>query len=180
VSLNTLMQDLSNAGFQAVLMPIPLPTVACYFQKGGWQYREQFFQQLDTVMDAIEATNGQAKNVAGGISFGGLHAMMAFASVGRFEAWFARVPVTYIDQPSEFPSVGDVPRFNSFWAIPAFIKSIGWISYGTLDTRVNWQLTAKLAAQFSPSVTVRAYAGQDHSTNLQNIADIFSFRSSLP
>ena len=113
-------------------------------------------------MNAIESVNGVATyNLVGGISFGGLHSMIAAASVPRFNAWFAHVPVTRIALLTEFPSVGDVGRMNPFFDAPALSDTNGWISWGTADTRTSWQYTKLLSRSFGAGVSPVEYAGQD-------------------
>ena len=174
-----LAQAVSAAGSEAIVLPVPVP-VACFFSSGGWQYRDGFVSAINSMMNAVESSRGAAaKSIAGGISYGGLHSMMAAASNGRFAAWFSHLPVTRIDALAEFPLVGDVPRFNPFFDSDSLAQSVGWISWGTADTRVNGALTKSLAQQFSGSVSKVEYVGQDHSTNPGNIADMVGWISTL-
>jgi hypothetical protein len=98
--------------------------------------------------------------------------MMAMASTGRFGFWFAHLPVTRIDALAEFPSVGDVKRFNPFFDVPSLANTTGFVTWGTADTRVNGALTKTLSQSFGAGVTKIEYVGQDHSTNAQNVTDM--------
>ena len=176
--------DLVNAfraaGHQVVLLPLPAPQ-ACMFVNGGFQYRENFVASLNVMMNAVESVNGPAGlNIIGGISFGGLHSMMGAVATGRFAAWFAHVPVTRIDALSEFPSVGDVRAFNPQYELSPLKMTTGLVTWGTADTRVNGLLTKAIADQLPPSVSRIEYAGQDHSTTAQNVADIAAWVNALP
>jgi hypothetical protein len=167
-----LVNALRSAGDEVALLPLPVP-MTCFFPNGGWQYREQFAVALNLMMNAIESAHGPAaKNIVGGVSYGGLHSMMAIVTTGRFLGWFAHVPVTRIDALSEFPGVGDVKRFNPFFDIPSLTSTTGFISWGTADTRVNGALTKTLSQSLGAGVTKIEYVGQDHSTNAQNVVDM--------
>ena len=174
----TLANSLRAAGDSLVLLNLPVAQ-ACAFVNGGWQYREQFNAQLNAVMDAVEAAHGTApKNVIGGISYGGLHAMMAIVLNGRFMAWWVHLPVVRVDAlgPTgnpELANVGNIVKFNPQYEVAGLSLKKGLIGYGTADTRVKWQLTRDLAAQLpQPLITVRAYPGLDHTTNAAGAADI--------
>jgi hypothetical protein len=98
--------------------------------------------------------------------------MVGMASVGRFNAWFANVPITRMDALSEFPSVGDVKQFNPYFDIPSLKDTTGLITWGTADTRVNGVLTKTLSESLGDGVTKIKYVGQDHTTTSQNVTDI--------
>ncbi len=165
--------SLRASGDEVVLASEAEPQAnTCYFSDGGLQYRERFNQSINTLMNTIEATHGQSKNIIGGISYGGLHAMMGGVINGRFAAWFAHLPVTRIDALTEFAGVGNVPQFNPQYEIKALLVKPAYISWGTADTRVNWTLTKAIADQLPSIVTKQEYAGQGHTTTTQNVTDM--------
>lgn len=177
-SYSVLMAYFKSAGHQVVLIGIPVPQ-QCFFSTGGWQYREQFVSQLNAIMNAVEAQHGPAvKNIAGGISFGGLHSMIAQANSGRIQAWWASLPVTRIDQLTEMASVGNVQRFNPFYDIPSLAGTTGLITWGTADSRTNYVLTKQLAGDMGSKVTKIEYPGQDHSTTPNQETDIINWIAS--
>lgn len=175
-----LLNGLLAAGDEAVLFTGVPDGVSCFFTNGGWQYRTQFIAMLNAVKQSVEAVHGTAtKNLVGGISYGGLHAMMSAATTGWFKAWFAHVPVTYINALTEYSSVGNVPQFNPFYDVSALKNTTGWISWGTADTRTNYLLTQQLAWRMGSSVTKMGYTGETHDTTEQNVTDILSWASTL-
>ena len=176
-TLAPFIAGLRAAGHSVVLASLPTAQ-ACFFDNGGWQYRELFNTHLNAIMDATEGTYGSAEeNVAGGISFGGLHAMLAASSNGRISAWWALKPVTRIDALTELPSVGDVKRFNPQFLAPELSMKPGWIGWDAGDTRVNGPLTAALATQL-PAET-ETYTGTAHGTTTAMCNDILAWVNAL-
>lgn len=168
-----LVANLRSAGDSVVFASESEPQVQlCKFANGGEQYRTQFNDAINTLMNTVESIYGNAnKNIIGGISYGGLHALMGVVINGRFSAWFVHVPVTRLDALTEFAGVGDVRWFNPQYEIKALSAKAGFITWGTLDTRVNGNLTADIANQLPNAVTKISYV-QDHSTNMQNVTDM--------
>lgn len=174
-----LVDSFRAAGDAVVLANLPAPQ-SCMFVNGGFQYRDKFIASINTIMNAVEAAHGPAGlNIAGGISFGGLHSMMASVISGRFAAWFAHLPVTRIDALQEFPSVGDVKAFNPQQEVSALKMTSGLVTWGTLDTRVNGTLIKAIADQLPDRVSKIEYV-QGHETKTQNVADIAAWVNSLP
>lgn len=174
--LSDLVSGLRLAGDEVVLASEAEPQVnLCAYTNGGWQMREMFNASLNTLLDTIEAAHGPATNIIGGISFGGLHAMMGSASNGRFSAWFAHVPVTRLDALTEFAGVGEVARFNPFHDVGALALKTGYISWGTADTRVDWTLTKALADLLPSTVTKKEWTGQAHTTTSANVTDMLNW-----
>jgi hypothetical protein len=161
-----------------VVLPVLPDGQTCFFTNGGWQYREQFVAALNAIKASVETSHGPATNIVGGISYGGLHAMMAAASTGHFAGWFAHLPVTRVDALTELSGAGDAKRFNPFFDVASLKDTNGFITWGTADTRVNYLLTISLASQMG-TVTQQPYPGQDHSTNAQNVSDMRAFVAGL-
>jgi hypothetical protein len=173
-----LVNGLKADGHEVVLPVLP-DGQTCFFANGGWQYREQFIAALNTIKASVETAHGPAtKNIVGGISYGGLHAMMAAASTGHFTGWFAHLPVTRVDALTELSGVGDAKRFNPFFDVGSLKDTNGFITWGTADTRVNYLLTVALASQMG-SVIGQPYPGQDHYTNATNVADMRTWVAGL-
>ncbi len=180
----SVVTGLNAAGDECVLLNLPIAQ-ACPFTNGGWQYREQFNTMLNAVLNDVETNRGVAvKSIIGGISYGGLHAMLGQASNGRFCAWWAHMTVTRIDALGasgnpELAGIGDVVRFNPFYEVTPLAIKPGYITWGTADTRVDWTLTRALAVQLPSTVTKHEYAGLDHTTNAQGVSDILAFAGTL-
>lgn len=165
-----------RAGADVVLVPLPVPT-ACIFDHGGERYRQRFTATLRALVIAMDAAHGARLNIAGGVSYGGLHAMMAAATVDRFSGWFAMLPVVRLDALAEFPDL-DVPRFNPLNEAAALSRLPGFLTWGTADDRVNWHLTAQLADRImGENIHVIEYPSQPHETRPHNIADLMEWIS---
>jgi hypothetical protein len=171
---STMVANFRADGHSVVLASEAEPQVApCRFTNGGGQYREAFNSAINTMMNTVESTYGAADtNIIGGVSFGGLHAMMGATISGRFAAWFAHVPVVRIDALTEFSSVGDVKKFNPQYEVVGLSAKPGLLTWGTTDARVNYLLTIDLANQLPETVEKIGYAGMGHTTTSQSVADI--------
>lgn len=174
-----LISGLAAQGDESVLFNLPI-AATCFYTNGGWQYRDQFNAMVNAVMNAVELVHGPAaKNVVGGVSYGGLHAMLATSINGRFAAWWAHMTVTRVDALTELSGVGDAVRFNPQFEVERLAMKKGYISWGTADTRVNWTLTKAIADQLPGIVTKHEYAGLDHTTNTQGVSDILAYAGGL-
>jgi hypothetical protein len=96
---------------------------------------------LNTVSFISETYGRSRADVIGAISYGG----MAYATTGRFQAWFAGLPITRIDALEEYKNAGDLKLFDPFMEKGALANSQGLIAWGTSDERVNYRLSAKLS-----------------------------------
>jgi hypothetical protein len=164
--MSKLMNDLNADGHQALLMPLPSSPNACYFADGGQQYRIGFQNALLAAIEAATVQHGPAKqNIVLGISYGGLHSLIGQASVGMIDAWIANMPVTKLNQLSEFASLGEVTSFDPFQEIEALTNTVGLIQFDPInDSRVNGALTQQFANQLGPGVKASAYPGVGHAT----------------
>jgi hypothetical protein len=164
--MSKLMNDLNADGHQALLMPLPSSPNACYFADGGQQYRIGFQNALLAAIEAATVQHGPAKqNIVLGISYGGLHSLIGQASVGMIDAWIANMPVTKLNQLSEFASLGEVTSFDPFQEIEALTNTFGLIQFDPInDSRVNGALTQQFANQLGPGVKASAYPGVGHAT----------------
>jgi hypothetical protein len=154
--------------------PIPLP---CWFRDDGESYRAAFLRELDAVMRDAEAVHGVPRRaIISGVSFGGLHAIVAFASrPGRFSGWQTLLTVTRIDVLSELKGAGPVQNFNAFSEINGLRGSTGFIAWGGADTRVDHRLDEALfAAIRSPKIVGVEYPGLGHEITLEGVADLLA------
>jgi hypothetical protein len=166
--LKEMVDRLRGWGADVVLLPLPAPR-ACMFADGGARYRERFAAAV------FAMTDGSRENIVGGVSYGGLHAMMAAATSDRFAGWFALLPVTRLDALAEFPGL-DVPQFNPLNETAALGLLPGFLEWGTADDRVNWHLTSQLADHLK-NVRKTEYPGHAHETTQQNIDDLMAWIS---
>lgn len=168
-----------SAGCEVIAFNLPTAQT-CFYSTGGWQYREDFNAMINTVINTVEASHGAAlKSIIGGVSYGGLHAMMGTAINGRFCAWWAHLPVVRVDALTELTGVGNAQGFNPQFEVEALGGKPGMIGWGTADTRVNWALAKDLADKLPNTVTKHEYPGLDHTTNSQGVADIVAWVSSV-
>lgn len=160
------MAGLTKLGSDVVILNTPIPK-ACWFADGGYNYRKAFLAELSRVMiDANQRHGHTPKTIIAGVSYGGLHAIVAYASNPKmFVGWEASMPVTRIGALEELKSVGDLPGFNAFAEIPRLANSRGFMSWGTVDYRVDHRLDEALyAAIQSPTIVGVSYPGVAHQT----------------
>jgi hypothetical protein len=167
--LKVFVDELSASGHEIVFMRTA-PLLPCVFaDDGGKSYRRAFASATDLVVKEVEASRGKRRQIVGGVSYGGLHAMMAFALTGRFDAWFASLPVTKLEALDELRPLGAVPSFDPFQETDMLRGSTGFIAWSHNDKRVNDRLAADLAQRIDgPGITAVQHASDGHvSTDLQ-------------
>lgn len=159
----SLSNSLDAAGYQVVLLAVPV-AMPELFVSYGKVYRLEFESYVRSTIEKIDAEYGHRKSFVGGISYGGLHAIMASH---MFDGWFAHLPVVRLDALTEMRCIGDVSSFN-----PQFetITGRGRLSCGSSDTRVNGSLTKSL--KVGADVDRVEYPGLDHETKPEAISDI--------
>ena len=134
-SRQPLLDALLLNGAQVVVLKLPDAQQA-YFGDGGATYCRAFDAWFDNMTQAIEKQYGEARQYTVGVSYGGLHAMLA-AEHPQIAGWVAISPVTDISRLAEF-------RFQSndkCRADPRVVGSKpGLMIFGRSDQRVGTDL----------------------------------------
>lgn len=140
------VDGLKQNNYDIVTFNLPYATEAMFDTDGGAQYKQDFIELMNMVIDAVEAKNGPAAvNIAGGVSWGGLHSLMAVEELdGFFDQYFAYVPVTDLTALFEFESCCSSAHFNPWNDTNALGAIPGYIAWGNMDMRVNYNLTIDL------------------------------------
>jgi len=138
---NLLTNQLVAAGWQVIIPALPEDNRASpdgYLEKalrtdGGRAYLATWLAEVKVL------THTYGPGVFGGVSWGGWHA--AWAAKAQGGRWFALSPVTQVSYLSEFHSA-DTTAID-LTALPPN----GIVAWGTADTRVGWQATARMTMQ---------------------------------
>lgn len=171
---NTLTDQLTAMGVEITVPALP-PPKPCLFSDGGHGYADAFKRRLLQLTQDADHARGRPRVVlAGGISYGGLHAMMAYALADTFAGWFASLPVVSLTDLTEFKELGAVPAFDPRLQ-PRLIGSHGMLAWATEDERVNFRQSEALYKQIrSEKVTAFVQSG-GHTTTPQTIDDIVAW-----
>jgi pimeloyl-ACP methyl ester carboxylesterase len=160
-----MMTDLADHGWQVVLFELPY-TQAAWFLDGGVAYRRAYQAKLEQAMTWADTTLGQVTvTVIGGVSFGGLHALMAPSLHPGVTGYLAVLPVVAVGALTEFAGFS-TPAFDPRQDVTRLAAIPGHVEWGTSDTRVDYRLTVELVAQIIQAggqVSVREWAGLAHT-----------------
>lgn len=170
------VHGLAAMGADVVLLNTPIPK-ACWFSDGGVRYRDGFLKEFDAIAADAKAKHGPAgQAVVAGYSYGGLHAMVAYAArPSSFVGWEAAMPVVKLGALGELAAVGDAPSFNALSIQKQLFGTQGFLSWGTIDWRVDNRWIESLAiAVRSPGIVTKAYPGVGHERTAQAIADLLA------
>lgn len=156
-----LVDSLMNSGWQVIAFDLPKsrPTT---FDDGGESYRAKYASKLKQAIQWADTNVGVAHvNVIGGISFGGLHALMGAAIEPAINGYFADVPMTKVEAFSSRWTHS--PAFSPFYQIQRLSSIPGHFDYGDRDQVVGYQHTIELASLIGPSAIIRNNPGMGHS-----------------
>lgn len=164
----TLKDGLVNSCNQVVTFSLPYAE-RYFFEDGGIEYRRIYKEFLDFVISDTDQKYGvTSKMIIGGVSFGGLHAMMGATIEPRFTRFFGILPVTRIYALDEFKGL-NATEFDPFNEVSALATKDGLLQYGTSDYRVDYRLTVELASNIGQSVQTIERIGETHDTSNPDI-----------
>lgn len=160
------VEQLLRDGNQVVIAGLPYAQ-ASFWKDGGEAYCRQFGGWLAETLRQIEQVHGTvSRQIAAGVSYGGMHAMIAAATLPEVEGFAAVSPVT------------DVGALNEFWWLtndqcnPAafaagLAKKPGFVAYQDRDHRVNGELTTTLIQNLrarGATLDVQRQDSRDHES----------------
>lgn len=132
------------AGWQVVMFDLP------YAQRNFWddsgvEYTHRFMAKLNSALDAADAQFGPVtQTVVLGASFGGVHALVASSLSNRVTGYVGLIPVVKINWLTEFQ--GETTSGMDGNIDPAALAKLpGYLMWGELDQRANFQFTVDLA-----------------------------------
>lgn len=166
---------------QVIVFSQPEHSNLINFSSGGAEWANAYSSYLPTLVREVDKKFGPARiNIIGGVSFGGLHALMgAIQHPEIFKAFFALKPVTDWQQLTElraFPSTS----FNPLNQPSRLALMRGYITYDLSDDRVNGSLTQQLLQKLgSPSIFGQQFNGSGHSSTPENLMPSVQWLSSL-
>jgi hypothetical protein len=163
---NSWRQQLQQQGIEVVTYNLPKQDAANFKSEKAGVYRAFYQSLLKRMTESIDAKYGKcAVNISGGVSFGGLHAMMNVAlHPGYFQSWMAIKPVTDYTALTELKKT-DSSKFSPFNETHALVKLPGFIVFGDNDERVNFRLTENLVEKIgNRGLTWVSMSGEDHAT----------------
>lgn len=174
--------DLQLAGYEVVTYNLPPWKFEYFSRDGGLEYRLSYIQFLKWLLREFETEKGPLPQIAGGISFGGLHAMMAVELLpGEFSAWFGGVPVVDYTALSELAG-GSSEHFHPAERLDLLAATPGFLHYGEQDERVNYRLTIELIQQISQRpnfLSWQSLGPVGHASTPENLQIILDWLESL-
>lgn len=169
------VERMAEQGHDVAVLNTPQPK-PCFFEDGGSAYRKAFLSNTNATVNRVEAEHGPKKSIIVGGSYGGIHALMAFAETNRFSSWIASFPLIRLSALQELNSVGEVPQFDPFGEISHFRNSTGLITWGGADMRVDYRFSEEFyAAIKSPTIKGIKIAGAGHVTVPEEVNDILQW-----
>lgn len=138
-----LVKSLTKSGWKVALIDLPnLKDTSDYWSDGGLKYRDSYISKIKQVVEVLELSDQRKYNwYIGGISYGGLHALMGASKLQIFKKYVAILPVVKLNALSEFSKYCNVDYFDPFNELLNLKYSKGYISYNISDTRVNGLLS---------------------------------------
>src|SRR5574343_564254 len=140
------IQDLNLKGYDVVAYNLPSLDL---LKASSFLYRHEFKRTMIILFSNVESSYGHLPSITGGVSFGGLHAMMSKILLPNyFDSYFAHLPVT------DFTALDELKTFDSTYFNPLneykdLIDKNGLIIYGNIDERVNFRLTIDLITRIN-------------------------------
>ena len=141
--------DLASRGIEVVIPNLPdsgpgmATRLAAIPQSQVAAYRADWDRRVRTLVADVRRRNGDVPIGVVGISWGGLHALLAACDVHDFTAVAVHAPVTRPSILTEFSS-GSLDALDP---TRCRYDEPMWVSWGTRDARVGWRGTARLAAR---------------------------------
>jgi dienelactone hydrolase len=139
------------------------------------QYRDYWQERLSKIYAFSEARFGKSeKFVVGGISWGGLHSLMAAALLPQISAYFALIPVVDISLLDSFAEI-HLQNFSPSMELDKLKQVPGYLAWGGRDAVVNPSAVDKFASQIKESgarVELHRYNDIPHDTPEGLISDL--------
>lgn len=137
---------LVNQGYDVIMINIDYAKQTQYLYTMLKDYSDVLYSdwiaRIIRIKTSIEYQYGDANtNVVVGVSFGGLHALLA-ATTHKFDKYIALLPVIRMQALDEFTDTNPI-YFNADTYTRKLRREIGYIGYGTADTRVDYTLTER-------------------------------------
>lgn len=138
-----LVDSLANRGWQVVEFDLPSQPIQNQWADSGKAYRNAFLSKVRQAETWASETYGKADYSVGGISYGGLHALIAAEYLPEFTHYFAVLPVMKIGVLSEFTG-REAPEFDATLRYLNLAEKRGYLAWNTSDERVGYQHTKNL------------------------------------
>lgn len=171
------LQAMIQTCAQVIVFSQPAQNQIINFQSGGAEWAKAYSEYLPKLVAEIDKKFGRSRvNIIGGVSFGGLHALMgAIQHPEIFKAFFALKPVTDWQQLIELKAMPS-QHFNPLKQPSRLGQMRGYISYDLSDDRVNGALTQQLLQLIgSPSVFGQQFNNSGHTSTPDNLMPMIGF-----
>jgi len=171
--------NLRTSCYELISYDLPYGDFKIHFSQSGLIYKNNFTEYITQLKSEIENSRGTVStNLVGGVSFGGLHAMMSIELTDNlFDGFFALKPVTDYTALIELSELSSA-HFNVFNNYQKLGLSKGYIVYGSQDDRVDWlktdYLKYRLQADGLTGVDFDLLT-EGHSSNDANLNMIFNW-----
>ena len=158
---------------EVISLAVPLASPGNFVK--GQAYRDGFSNYVRQTLGKVDHAHGRkGRTIVGGISYGGLHAMMAAALFpSDFTEWFASFPVVKLSALSGYAHLGEVKAFDPAQFSTALGQRRGLLMWGTSDSTVGWTATKEFFGKLDRNlVTGIEYPDVPHQTSKEQVAEI--------
>lgn len=149
-------------------------------QDGGLEYRAFFKNQMESIVAEVESNRGQLENIVGGVSMGGLHAMMAIADMPeKFTAFFAVHPVIELNALSELSQMTS-EHFNPKNEVSVLETKKSYIARSDRDEVVNEQHIVDMIGMLNnQDLDTEVFNGVNHRTTYEIMSSVANWLETL-
>lgn len=170
----SMMHALQDSGYEITMFDNPQFNPR-FFEDKGALYQILFLERMNKALRQGDNCFGHRVTITVtiGVSFGGLHSMVAAKNIPEITAFAALIPVVRLNNLN-IPSVADFSlidntSFNSDLELEKYKHKPGFISWSDNDETVNYRLAASLYQSMlvaNQNVAHQTYHNADHSIDM--------------
>lgn len=170
-----LKQGMISKGYQVVSFDCPKVDELSFID-GGKLYTKNYLEYLDWLIPDLEQNHGPTNElVIGGVSFGGLHTLVAVANRAHYFTRYFTV-VSVVDLTVLQPYKGqNVDTFTALGIAPKLANTPGLMAWGGADTFVDFRLNKALADEIGPMVLGVEIPGYWHEVEQPQVDTVLNW-----
>lgn len=169
-----LKHGIIEKGYQVITFDCPQVDKNSFIDKGS-SYRSNYIKYLNWLVETTDQESGMAiEKIIGGISFGGLHTLIAMEELNYFDRYFTVIGVIDPTILDRFKNL-DMSNFSAINSSEHLLGKKGIMVWGDSDSATNPELSRTLYSQLSETVIGIEVSNNVHEVLQEHVSSVLNW-----